>query len=274
MAPKVEPIDLHFDEATMSSYGVELIAARARLVQRSYRVDNHAAELHLSVRGLYDPYLRLDKPSEYESLSLVVEMLKHPSGAVPSLAVPQRFFDLREKARFEIVEQISLGYSAKLYDPKVMKFRLRCIESASGNDDRFEPTGSTITKFQPEILGAKHACGCELTFQTANAGIFIYDPDDDPTEYDASHYLGGSYRPCQRTSVGDRYRAAFDSLSAIYVDSEGFQLYKTTHHLDLQYSPERRIPFSWAASESIPHYEFSARPKKLMIRCEGSNHGA
>lgn len=246
MTPKIDAIDLQFDEAEISSYGLEILSAKARLVQRSYRVDNHGAELHISLQGIYDPELKLDKPSEYESLSLLVEMLEHPNGSVPSLAVPERLFDLDKRSRVEMVEQISMGYSLRPLNPQSMTFRLRCAESAQGNDDRFEPAGSPLTKFRPEVLGAVRACGCELKFQIANAGLFVYDTDDDPGQYDASYYLSGCYSPCKKGSEKPKRHTPFDTIMTTFIDKHGFYLYKKSHSLDLDRIPTRRMFVNWA----------------------------
>lgn len=269
MTPKIETIDLQFDQAEISSSGLEILSAKARLVQRSYRVDNHGAELHISLQGIYDPALKLDKPSEYETLSLLVEMLEHPNGSVPSLSVPEHLFDLDNRSRVEIVKQISMGYSSRLLNPQSMAFRLRCVESADGNDDRFEPAGSPLTKFRPQIVGAVRNCGCELKFQIANAGLFVYDTDDDPTESDASYYLSGYYAPCNMGSERPKRHSPFNTLTMTFIDKDGFHLYKKSHTLDLEHIPSRRMLVRWAISETTPHYEMSGRPIGLIVRCEG-----
>lgn len=272
--PKIQPIDLQFDQAEISSYGLEIVSAKARLVQRSYRSDNHRVELHISIQGIYDPELRLDQPSEYEALSIVVEILEHPNGSVPSLAVPEHIHELDKRSRVEIVEQISMGYSNRLLHPNSIKFRLRCIESAQGDNDRFEPAGSPLTKFSPEVIGASRQCGCELKFHIANAGLFVYDTDDDPKEYDASYYLSGTYIACKRASEWGQYESAFDSLSTIFVDKDGFHLHKKSHNLYLSRDPRRKMRMSWAVSESTPHDQMSGRPNRLIVHCEGDDHYA
>ncbi|MDR6989122.1 hypothetical protein J2Y66_003637 [Paenarthrobacter nitroguajacolicus] len=260
LTPTIDPVEIQCDAGDLSAYGLNIESVGGRLVQYETR-SGILSDVHLSLAGHLD-----SGPSalhQTTDCALVLDLVKHPTFVTPAHVVLQAIHHRGRRRKIEVAQKISLGYRSTPLMARSLGLRVRCLDTAVGDDTHFRPLGKRLTKLPMEIVDTRRGCGCELKVARSHAGIVLDDPTD-PEWARAGYYLSGEFHPCSEAS-DRKHRSWLNALVGTLYDGD-FQLERSVLDLNFEVKPDNHRVLQWAVADSTSMPNMAGTPDRVTVR--------